>query len=421
MIEKISNKLSRAASFYILLFSFLAFAQNPVVAGDVGVTEIISPPLSAPEDSYPIAIEITNFGTEAQVFDIYFEVYRKNSYPPDPPLLLNFADTLTGYAQAGPSVDTVTFNSTFESYLFNYLKAYTSLQDDEVIWNDTAFSFSSAVNHVAFRYGNPDGTPVNAYIGETLELDIYFQTFSEQWVAENFMLTTASSNQYIDSFLIQETVFHYPLTGWDSYYAEGPFGSPPNFEGWSGMLVHGFNEMAPPCDSEPLWFLEPEKVLTFKIQINDDLSLVGTTAYSIGIGCGPYGFSNAGNSSGGYGFEVYQFFSPVHFVERTGYEYLPNDANMANGIWPPQKIGSDVTYLVNYFRSLQPPCNLDGFYASADINGDCLVIGSDVTRLVGCFRGLCPTNWCLDYPPAWPHPDSLPPEAPSGWPNCEPE
>jgi predicted outer membrane repeat protein len=102
-----------------------------------------------------------------------------------------------------------------------------------------------------------------------------------------------------------------------------------------------------------------------------------------------------------------------------GYEYLPGDANMSVGQWPPQVIGGDVTYLVNYFRGLSNACLLGGFYCSGDVNADCQVIGSDVTRMVTYFRGLVDIIPCPDYEPAWPTPDDLPTEAPDGWPNCE--
>ncbi|MCP4581985.1 MAG: hypothetical protein GY839_10225 [candidate division Zixibacteria bacterium] len=104
-----------------------------------------------------------------------------------------------------------------------------------------------------------------------------------------------------------------------------------------------------------------------------------------------------------------------------GYAYFRGDANMSFGIWPPAVIGGDVTYLVNYFRGLEnsPPCPLDGYYCSADVNGDCLVIGSDVTRLVNYFRGLSDILYCTDYETLWPAPDDLPEIEPSGWPNCE--
>ncbi|MCP4581782.1 MAG: HYR domain-containing protein [candidate division Zixibacteria bacterium] len=102
-------------------------------------------------------------------------------------------------------------------------------------------------------------------------------------------------------------------------------------------------------------------------------------------------------------------------------EYLPGDVNMYNGAWPPMVIGGDVTYLVSWFRGLSssPVCPLDGFWCSADANGDCVVIGSDVTKLVTYFRGMTTLSHCADYLPAWLVPDDLPEEAPPGWPNCE--
>ncbi|MCP4580949.1 MAG: hypothetical protein GY839_04985 [candidate division Zixibacteria bacterium] len=103
------------------------------------------------------------------------------------------------------------------------------------------------------------------------------------------------------------------------------------------------------------------------------------------------------------------------------YQYLPGDVNMRLGLWPPTVIGGDVTYLVGYFRGMPTniPCYLDGFWASADVNRDCMIIGSDVTKMIGVFRGMGSMNWCDDYPPAWQTPDDLSEEAPSGWPNCE--
>jgi hypothetical protein len=109
------------------------------------------------------------------------------------------------------------------------------------------------------------------------------------------------------------------------------------------------------------------------------------------------------------------------FVPNMGYAYLIGDVNMANGTWPPSVIGSDVTYLVNYFRGLpsSPPCLLGGYWGSADANGDCLVIGSDVTKLVTYFRGLTTLSYCVDYEPLWHTPDELPDDPPGGWPGCE--
>ena len=108
-------------------------------------------------------------------------------------------------------------------------------------------------------------------------------------------------------------------------------------------------------------------------------------------------------------------------IMELGYEYLPGDANMYNGSWPPAVIGSDVTYLVNYFRGMttNPACLIDGNYMAADVNASCTVIGSDVTRLVNYFRGSGAVEYCPDWEPAWLTAGDLPPLAPSGWPNCE--
>ena len=94
---------------------------------------------------------------------------------------------------------------------------------------------------------------------------------------------------------------------------------------------------------------------------------------------------------------------------------------MPYGSWPPHILGSDVVYLVNFFRNLSQPCVIDGFYAAADINGDCHVIGSDVTYLVNYFRGMAPSgiHYCPDYPPAWENQFEVPDTRPDGWPPCE--
>ena len=60
-------------------------------------------------------------------------------------------------------------------------------------------------------------------------------------------------------------------------------------------------------------------------------------------------------------------------------EFIAGYAN-SNG----QVIGSDVTYLVGYFRSINPPPDP---LLAGDTNEDCLVTGPDVTYLVNYFRG----------------------------------
>lgn len=63
----------------------------------------------------------------------------------------------------------------------------------------------------------------------------------------------------------------------------------------------------------------------------------------------------------------------------TGEEFLPGDANGDGFVR-----GSDVTYLVGYFKGTAPAPDP---YLSGDANGDCTVNGSDVTYLVRYFKG----------------------------------
>ncbi|MCP4582079.1 MAG: hypothetical protein GY839_10700, partial [candidate division Zixibacteria bacterium] len=87
----------------------------------------------------------------------------------------------------------------------------------------------------------------------------------------------------------------------------------------------------------------------------------------------------------------------------------PGDANMGSAVWPAELNGADVTYLVGYFRWMNQGCSFDGFYASADANGDCIIIGSDVTYLVNYFRQLAPApEGCPDYPDMLPVEETYP-------------
>ena len=100
---------------------------------------------------------------------------------------------------------------------------------------------------------------------------------------------------------------------------------------------------------------------------------------------------------------------PVSFLVREVYQYIPGDANMGVGTWPAVVTGADVTYLSNFFLQNNPSCEFEGFYAAADVNGDCRVIGSDVTYLVRYFRTEGPApQFCPDFPHIPPVEDNYP-------------
>ena len=100
---------------------------------------------------------------------------------------------------------------------------------------------------------------------------------------------------------------------------------------------------------------------------------------------------------------------PVEFLVRKVFEYTPGDANMAAGNWPPAVDAADVTYLVHFFLGHNSSCRFDGFFASADANGDCMITGGDVAYLVYWFRGINePPKHCPAYPPMPPTEENYP-------------
>ena len=180
------------------------------------------------------------------------------------------------------------------------------------------------------------------------------------------------------------------------------------------------------------WYTIPAQVageeVSFYVFAIDDLDVSSTSntyqytvAYPTGACCvdDSCTATNTETECAGLGGNWYEGETCPEYECVVYYQYLPGDANMAAGSWPPNVIGADVTYLVNYFRAIAAPCLLDGFYTSGDANGDCSVIGADVTYLVQYFRGANELHFCPDYEPSWSGSGDLPAEAPDGWPNCD--
>jgi len=101
------------------------------------------------------------------------------------------------------------------------------------------------------------------------------------------------------------------------------------------------------------------------------------------------------------------------------YKYLPGDANMRAGLWPPQVQLSDLVYLVNFTRGMNSGCLNDSLYCAADINGDCNVAYADITSFIGYFRGEVQIGSCPGYETQWPFESSCPANQPLFWPGCE--
>ena len=276
---------------------------------------------------------------------------------------------------------------------------------------------------VVFWYGSLNSDPVELQIGAVGGIDIYIQT-GEGVYGGNIHVPLGVDTQYF-SGLVSETygTLYYPLTEWQNIGFDSTYGSPPSPEGWLSQSLIGWANVHEPYDAPWLASLIPTRIARFAVEVINDESFVGTTVAGIDVGehptVGPLGI---GDTLSGIYFSQIVNVSEVTFVSLpSGYAYIPGDANMVAGTWPPAVIGSDVTFLVNYFRGAPTSlaCFLDGFYAAADANGDCRVIGGDVTKLVSYFRGMTTMEHCQDYPPLWLTPAECPEDPPPGWPNCE--
>lgn len=265
--------------------------------------------------------------------------------------------------------------------------------------------------------------------GGWFDVPIYFWGSEDTWIMD-LVLPLGARRSVIDSFDIEHSSydfwpFNVPNADWyisefhfynDDVVDSGEYhANPPGYHSLSFWGI-GWNPNNLWLHSEAII-----QILNFRVHAVDSDSLYGLTlSDALRMGADPwYGPTCPVDTFDQGLYYTESFYSSLKFIGKYG--YLPGDVNMYNGAWPPAVSGSDVTYLVNYFRGspANPPCLLESFFCAADINGDCRVIGSDVTRLVSYFRSQASLNYCPQYPTLWESPLDLPTEPPPGWPNCE--
>ncbi|MCD6162405.1 MAG: carboxypeptidase regulatory-like domain-containing protein [candidate division Zixibacteria bacterium] len=275
----------------------------------------------------------------------------------------------------------------------------------------------NAEEDVVFWFGNLDDSPLIGAINQRLYMNVYMQNTDEAYGGD-IHVPFAVEDQYIDELLIDKAKYFYPFTEWDSAGFDGVYSSPPNPTGWSSISFFANAQTGSPW----LHFKLPTRILTFAMKAANNPSIVDDTVACIGIGAHPGAYPFGVADTLGSIYASVEHISEVAFVlEPEVYNYRAADVNMYNGAWPPVVMGSDVVYLVNYFSGSPSslPCMINGFWCSADVNGDCTVMGSDVTRLVNHFKGIIPYSFCPDYPAAWYVAGDCPAEPPPGWPPCE--
>jgi hypothetical protein len=376
-----------------------------LITDDVGATDIISPPDSLITGvAYPIQVEVANFGSEVQSFNTIFQV----AYTGSPNII--FADTLLISNMADSSTEIYLFNKTFAPILGRQytFTALTTLSSDQAPGNDAYSRNADAYDIVSVWYGNLDGSPMEFPVNDTGFVDVYISTPVSAYIGE-LHLCLGGDYQYIDEFISgTHGTLYYPLTEWNVAEFSESYGSPPNEEGWLSQSFIGSARLSL-MDNNPWLHTEaPALIMSFAMVSVDNDNIYYQTYPAIGPGLNPTEeASSCKDTLGAASFILTEQFSELYFTETpSGCDYLPGDANSDGLI-----IGSDVTYLVTYFRGVNPPppdscwnSNTNSWHhAAGDANGDCLLIGSDVTFLVGFFRGVNPHPlWCIYTPPLYP-------------------
>jgi hypothetical protein len=254
---------------------------------------------------------------------------------------------------------------------------------------------AAAPEQASVWYGNPDGTPITAVIGERVSVDVYFQN-TDSLVINGLHIPLGSNNLFFDGRFSQtEGQFYYPLSEWQF---KGFFlfeNSPPNPSGWTTEVLYSYYELGTPV---PRLFLDtPTRIAKFVLNAVDDPTLVGDT-----VQCLDYGWWYLWDQEIEYGMEaydsvwnqyytIYEYFSPVHFVDEMPpgeCDYIVGDVNGSDSY-----NGLDITYGVNFFKGGLDPayeceCTAGNtWFVSGDVNASCNYNGLDITYGVAYFKG----------------------------------
>ena len=308
------------------------------------------------------------------------------------------------YVYDAVHIPTSTFSNGDKVELFGTVDEYNGLTE-----------LTSITEAHIISSGNPYPAEINVKIRE-FESDCSFATESYEDVLVKFkgvtILSASGSNWWITDTTSTDSIqlTNYLYYGYDGCLPNPPLATDAYYDSLAGCMYWygsssnpdgGYWRIYPRCGSDFYSAMEPIGACC----VEGECVATNTEAECAVLG---------GNWFIGESCDNFQ-------CPSEGYEYLPGDANMYNGSWPPNVIGSDVTYLVNFFRGLptNPACNIDGNYMAADVNASCSIIGSDVTRLVNYFRGSGAIEYCPDWEPAWHNSGELPEDAPAGWPNCD--
>ncbi|UCC79132.1 MAG: carboxypeptidase regulatory-like domain-containing protein [Candidatus Zixiibacteriota bacterium] len=210
-----------------------------------------------------------------------------------------------------PGTYSVSFNH--PDYVEHVESGVVVIEDDTA--DVDAVMWPQAANDVVLWYGSPDSSPISAYIGERLNIDVYIQTADSIYVGF-FHICLGLEDRYFDSLLSgDEGQFYDVLPQWDDVSFLAPSGSPPNPAGWSSESALGFWDLSGP-PNPPLHCLTPTRILSYVVTVPYDSSFAGDTVLCLGPGLNPAnGGTIIGDTLDMPAGDFVEYFSSVIFID----------------------------------------------------------------------------------------------------------
>lgn len=274
------------------------------------------------------------------------------------------------------------------------------IEDIVINYGDTSIldvQLSPLQREVEIWYGNPDGSPIEAAIGERFPVDVYIQT-ADTLNLRIICTSLLSEDRFFDSLLSDEGQIYYPLDDWEFSF-KPPYNGPELPPDWTSLSIFSWCYECGPN----IHFEEPTKIHTFMLKTVFDLTIIGDTVECLGAGYYPttgYG-SKAGDFPGVFNYPTFDYFSPVVFTEPLPpCLYVVGDINGSDNY-----NGLDITYGVAFFKGGTIPacyyCELcPDFHYCGDVNASCSYNGLDITYGVAYFKGGAGPAPCGDCPPS---------------------
>lgn len=370
--------------------TYLTKYLRPYLAPDVGVSAILGPQNRMRQDTASVLIsEVANMGTEAQTFDVIFNIFPEDS---DTAI---FADTVPSISLAAFSVDTVTFPHSFTPLqpISYRLVSYTNLINDEYRVNDTATVIMPCYGYPYLIYGNHDASVMPVANGDTIDIPAWGVSYD----IITFMHLPLASN---DSIISARLGGYFP-DPWPGYWDDQSFLSPESMgDGWTNQSMQAFNWF----HSNGLFTLGDTTIIcTFRLVVMADSSVIGDTIYPFREG---YNAANHGllwGLIGGlYAVIPITTYPRLVILPSSSCHYVVGDIN-GDGVLN----GLDAVYGVSYFKGGPlPPYNCEcsrssTWFVACDLNGSCSFNGLDITYMVAYLKGGPAPHPCPNCPPGY--------------------